>query len=294
MFRNKVDGGSDASDDDGPIAEIPAVTVASGITPDADAVSQQLRSRLRTRSLKDLKEDCSRAGMCGYSEKGKEELIDLLVCEAMAKGRALLLEPETFVQQPAFENDGDAQAPKRRRLTDGTSEAVPMELREASDVENRRAHLSGDDALASIPSVEDELQTLREQRQTLLHVDQQLQKELQRMVDASEGDFTTLGSRAAEVEQAVQDTEEMIKECVARLKLALATGIASKEIEKDSLKVRMKEDLNRMTNAKTSEKAAHCEKLNTRIKAIESVLATLKPKLEAIGAVPGSPMVVIV
>jgi Tfp pilus assembly protein FimV len=78
----------------------------------------------------------------------------------------------------------------------------------------------------------------------------------------------------------------MLAECVARLEVALARGIAANESEKDALKACMKEDDSRMKSAKalTSKRAAHCEKLQTRIKAIESVLATLQAKLEMVGA----------
>ena len=185
------------------------------------------------------------------------------------------------------------QPEKGLQLTDGASQSVPMELQEAGDGDNTasslKTHLSDamcclQEPLAVIHNTEEKLEELRAQRQEHSDVDEQLQEEL--MIGASEGDFATLRTRAAENECKIRGTEKMLTECVARLEVALARGIAANESEKDALKACMKEDDSRMKSAKalTSKRAAHCEKLQTRIKAIESVLATLQAKLEMVGA----------
>jgi hypothetical protein len=133
-------------------------------------------------------------------------------------------------------------------------EAVPMELQEAVPMELQEA----------VPMERQE--ELRAQRQEHSDVDEQLQEEL--MIGASEGDFATLRTRAAENECKIQGTEKMLTECVARREVALARGIAAKQSEKDALKVCMKADDSRMNGAKasTSKRAAHCENLQTNVK----------------------------
>ena len=201
--------------------------------------------------------------------------------------QALAIEASAQQAQP--------QPEKGLQLTDGASQSVPMELQEAGDGDNTasslKTHLSDamcwlQEPLAVIHNTEEKLEELRAQRQEHSDVDEQLQEELERMIGASEGDFATLRTRAAENECKIRGTEKMLTECVARLEVALARGIAANESEKDALKACMKEDDSRMKSAKalTSKRAAHCEKLQTRIKAIESVLATLQAKLEMVGA----------